>query len=198
MCFLAACLLSATLAIGSEVRPQPAGAARERALAVPAQAAIDFSGVRNLVVFRRGTKAVTLVHYSLPVTITDPDGGTGDLDKILLDPSYVDPTHAPDADDFFVVIKDVGAVGSAVRLSSFALCKWRAGKMTARCAIEDDGGEYVFRVVARGATLRASRFAIDVSHTGFSIGVNDDGSGRPGIRVAARKARPVGVPMRFT
>ena len=161
-------------------------------------ATVDFRPVQSRVTFKRGGKVVAPASYTFPAALADyPNGDTANIFRILLDPAYIDPTHQPEWEDFTVEIRGVKVGG--VTYSSFGLCKWKLpGKASAQCHLDAAApGSYQLVVVSRGATLKASKFVIRVSHQGFDIGTNDDGSGRPGITVAAKRTGTVDVPLAF-
>lgn len=190
---------TASIAIGATPHPQRADYAsiKQRVRTVAPLAKADFQSVKKLVEFRRKTRVVSLASYMLPVTIADPNGNTSAVTKILLDPTYIDPSHGPLEDDFVLDIRGVRATDSAKIYSSFGLCKWQSGKVRARCAVEGADSSYQMVVLLRRKTLRESRFVFRVTRRGFVVGDNDDGSGRPGIQARARGAALVNTPLLF-
>ena len=182
MLAVATILMSSVLIAPASSRTIPSRV-RAKVVASLPNATLTMTTVLSRLKFRRDGKIVRLAGYSLPTTFANIDGGTKDLTRILLDPTYIDPSHTPDQDDFTILIGGVKPMTGGKTLSSFALCKWGPTKTSARCGIEDDGGAFEFIPHQRGTTLQNSRFVMAIDSTGFRIGDSDDGTGRGAITV---------------
>lgn len=155
-----------------------------------------FSSVLKNVTFEREGEPIALQTYDIPLKFAQPNNQPR-ITKVLLDPTYIEPTSdGSDPDDFTFSMR-VKVADDQTTYSSFALAKWQSGKTTAQCSIEDDGGAFTLVVLARGATLAQSKFAISVPADGFYIGTNEGGEPDSAILVRGNGAA-VNVPIAFS
>ena len=190
-------LAASLLASSASAAPHTSASIKKASGVVPIAKA-DFQAAKaNLTFINDDGKPVALTQYVLPVSFTDIDGTTKEVTKILLDPTYINPGHQPDADDFQMEIKRVRPTGSKEAYSGFSLCKWGKGKSKARCAIEDGDSSFELAVISRGPTLKTSSFRMTVTKPGFALATYEDTGSVHGLVVSPKGTAPVTVSLSF-